>query len=470
MKSLIISTMLFLTIGVFGEVVAKPELLKEASSGRIYWVMNGKKYYVTSPDVLSKMISVPGWEKQRVVDSVPGVLGPDFYHKDQRSDGLLIKRYGNYPAVYLIEGGRKREFADEYSFENFKFKGRFLDWNDIIWVSPEVLNDFPNGQRIELAPILTAPSNGSEFSGASVTLQWKSENSSWNHHLQVDDSSDFISPIVDGIYPSSSHAVTLSPGKYFWRVRAEKNGRQPSKWSKTGYFEIRQAEHKITIVNGPTANPSIVDSGGSVSCSISAVDSLGHSLSYIWNAPVGWFDNPNSPNTIWHAPQNTSGSIKTYTLTVTVRCSEGKTATGEVQVSVRSQSKKTSVITVQLSSDKITLGDVITISGSINPPHSANVTLKFFAPSGASIDRGTVATSSGNYTYEFEPDHAGKWQVTASWDGDSDHEGATSNIASFNVKRAPSKIRITHVDRSIMLGDPVTIEGEIKILKRNIAD
>jgi len=90
----------------------------------------------------------------------------------------------------------------------------------------------------------------------------------------------------------------------------------------------------VTITSGPTASPNTVDSQGSSNCSVSATDSLEHSVSYSWTAPDGSFNNPNLRTPTWRAPRNTGSSIKYYTLTVTVICTKGKTDSGDVQVGV----------------------------------------------------------------------------------------------------------------------------------------
>jgi PKD repeat protein len=63
-----------------------------------------------------------------------------------------------------------------------------------------------------------------------------------------------------------------------------------------------------------------VDSGGTVSCSVSATDTLGHAIGYRWSATGGSFSNTVTQNPIWYAPENTSGSTQAYTITVTANC------------------------------------------------------------------------------------------------------------------------------------------------------
>jgi len=41
-------------------------------------------------------------------------------------------------------------------------------------------------------------------------------------------------------------------------------------------------QHIVTITSGPTANPTTIDSGGTTNLSVTATDSLGHSINYSW--------------------------------------------------------------------------------------------------------------------------------------------------------------------------------------------
>jgi C1A family cysteine protease len=90
----------------------------------------------------------------------------------------------------------------------------------------------------------------------------------------------------------------------------------------------------VTITDGPSGTPNPVASGGQVQCSVTAQDSLGHALSYQWTArdsqgnAAGSFDDGTAQNPKWTAPANTTDAAVGYTISVTVTCSGGKSATG----------------------------------------------------------------------------------------------------------------------------------------------
>jgi hypothetical protein len=101
--------------------------------------------------------------------------------------------------------------------------------------------------------------------------------------------------------------------------------------------------HNVTITAGPTAAPDPVASGGATLLSVTAIDTLGHTLSYAWSAFCanlagnGSF-NPSaaSPSPTWTAPANNTGASESCTLTVTASDGQGKFATGTTSVRVNS--------------------------------------------------------------------------------------------------------------------------------------
>mgnify|MGYP001245912918 CR=1 FL=1 len=92
-----------------------------------------------------------------------------------------------------------------------------------------------------------------------------------------------------------------------------------------GSFHVCKGDptHDISITSPPQGSPNPVRSGGSVNCSVTAVDTFGHTLEYEWHASAGSFSNPALRNPVWYAPTNTSGSTRQYEISVIVSCSEG---------------------------------------------------------------------------------------------------------------------------------------------------
>jgi hypothetical protein len=104
-------------------------------------------------------------------------------------------------------------------------------------------------------------------------------------------------------------------------------------------------------------------------------------------------------------------------------------------------------ISCSISPSEVTLGDSVTVSGSINPAVAdATVILAFESPDGTTIERTTNSDSIGAYSDSFQPDALGPWSVTTSWRGDSTHDESTSSTRSFNVEaRKPCQILLALV-------------------------
>jgi hypothetical protein len=98
--------------------------------------------------------------------------------------------------------------------------------------------------------------------------------------------------------------------------------------------------------------------------------------------------------------------------------------------------KITSTISCSVSQDSLTLGNSLTVSGSISSEISGKtVTLTYTKPDSSTFIR-TSTTNPGDYSDTHTPDADGSWSVTASWDGDSTHDGSSSSLMSFTVKKS----------------------------------
>ncbi|MEM2939715.1 MAG: Ig-like domain-containing protein [Candidatus Bathyarchaeia archaeon] len=84
--------------------------------------------------------------------------------------------------------------------------------------------------------------------------------------------------------------------------------------------------------------------------------------------------------------------------------------------------------------DTLTEGESIVVSGFVKPALSGKtITLAYRRPEGSVLNRTVITGSDGSYSDSYTPDAAGSWSVTASWEGDSTHEGATGPSKSFTV-------------------------------------
>lgn len=92
--------------------------------------------------------------------------------------------------------------------------------------------------------------------------------------------------------------------------------------------QVNPVDHAIQITAGPTGTPNPVAAEGAVQCSVTAVDSRGHEVDYLWSvtgpqgAPTGSFASNTSANPVWTAPANETGQTLEYVVWVTCTCVE----------------------------------------------------------------------------------------------------------------------------------------------------
>jgi hypothetical protein len=100
-------------------------------------------------------------------------------------------------------------------------------------------------------PTLLFPVNGATTTDSTPALKWKAVSGATKYRLQVDDNSNFASPIIDRNQTSTSYtsSTALSDRKYYWRVRAQDKAGNWSAWSTRWSF----------IVNAvPIAPPTLI--------------------------------------------------------------------------------------------------------------------------------------------------------------------------------------------------------------------
>jgi len=125
-----------------------------------------------------------------------------------------------------------------------------------------------------------------------------------------------------------------------------------------------------------------------------------------------------------------------------------------------------SSITCDLSRTSITLGELLTISGQINPsPGEAGkgVSIELIPPSGATVYRATLANIDGSYEYTLDCSaiqKAGTWTVRTSWSGAGQHAGATSGDQTLQVAQAGSRVTLDITSQAIQAGEKISFSGK----------
>jgi hypothetical protein len=103
-------------------------------------------------------------------------------------------------------------------------------------------------------------------------------------------------------------------------------------------------------------------------------------------------------------------------------------------------------ISLSVSKTSITEGEKITVSGAIEPPEQASITLTYTMPDGSTLTRTATSSSDGSFSDTFEPTVTGSWSVKASWTGSESQGGAISSTKSFTVVGTEDGDEIETVD------------------------
>ena len=127
-------------------------LVQVEGQPEVYWLQNGRLYWVTDWDVITDMSGVPGWDSVNTLpasefDPAGYPQGPRFITTGAESDGLLIREQG-HPEVYLISGGKKHHFTSPEAL-----LGNGYSFDDVVDVSAQIITMFPLGYDIGTNPV-----------------------------------------------------------------------------------------------------------------------------------------------------------------------------------------------------------------------------------------------------------------------------------------------------------------------------
>nr|MDO8133816.1 glycoside hydrolase family 99-like domain-containing protein [Candidatus Njordarchaeum guaymaensis] len=121
-----------------------------------------------------------------------------------------------------------------------------------------------------------------------------------------------------------------------------------------------------------------------------------------------------------------------------------------------------SSITASVSSESIEIGQSITGSGSLSPEGEGRPIILFYTkPDSSTLTRTGTTAADGSYSDTFNPDTVGTWRVQASWEGDEEFEGKTSQVIFFTVRKASTSVSIQTSQSQIIEGESITISGSI---------
>ncbi|MGE3842761.1 MAG: hypothetical protein AB7I50_14385, partial [Vicinamibacterales bacterium] len=143
-----------------------------------------------------------------------------------------------------------------------------------------------------------------------------------NVDLQLLDS--FGTPVTaDGNFTDDFEQLNynVSPGETYY-ILADQVDTSPGYYNLTITFDIPDL---VTVTSGPSGTPNPVAAGGIANLSVTASDTLGHSLNYEWSqvcspqlSGLGTFSDRYIANPTWTAPSNPTPSGKNCFIRVTV--------------------------------------------------------------------------------------------------------------------------------------------------------
>lgn len=122
-----------------GEKMKYPDntLVKIENSPAVYLIKNGKRKEFASAVIFEKL----GYKWNNIIIITKSEI--ENHPADGKvlyPDGFLIKSLDN-PAIYILEGGKKRKITSAVLFEKRGYK-----WNDVIFLNPKEIKDYPDGE------------------------------------------------------------------------------------------------------------------------------------------------------------------------------------------------------------------------------------------------------------------------------------------------------------------------------------
>ena len=100
------------------------------------------------------------------------------------------------------------------------------------------------------SPISSAPKEDEILSvfgeDGSIRLVWETVDNSMVYKIEVSDDDEF-SEVKSQVSPENSTNIIVSPGTYYWRVKAVNHRGEESKWSATSAFQVIEYKNDIDI-------------------------------------------------------------------------------------------------------------------------------------------------------------------------------------------------------------------------------
>lgn len=349
-------------------------------------------------------------------------------------------------------------YSDAWCFNVLKWPAAWIDnnywecytWDDSLewidsqiylgllpWGSPDLGWWEPAGEGV--IPITVSPTAQLSWSDRGTDEQQKNVAFADYYRVQLAASSSFSNLIADTATENIFYVTPeLAPGAYYWRVRSERNDGLVTEWNSPRKFVIAEAVPEPSSISC-SASSSSLTVGGSVILSGNIVPAYsGGTVTISYNDDGSWSSlatvtsgSDGGFSYSWTPPS--PGSYEVMASWDGDSSYSGATSVG-VPVTV---TKISTTVACSVSPSEVTEGGSVTVSGSTSPAvPGATLTLTYKKPDATTFTRAVTTGSGGSYSDTYKPDAAGSWSVSASWAGDSTHEGTSSLSTSFTVKKS----------------------------------
>jgi hypothetical protein len=121
---------------------------------------------------------------------------------------------------------------------------------------------------------------------------------------------------------------------------------------------------------------------------------------------------------------------------------------------------------VTLSNIVINGGQSIRVSGILSRGFT-DILLDFYWQE-THVQKTVMTSENGSFTYEYTPDKAGNWTVTASWSGNNEWWEVSSESSTFSVQKILTSITCNIARTSIIIGENVDITGFVVPSERDM--
>ncbi|MHA2250338.1 MAG: Ig-like domain-containing protein [Candidatus Kariarchaeaceae archaeon] len=113
------------------------------------------------------------------------------------------------------------------------------------------------------APVLTSPIAGSTSNNQNPNLVWNAVSGASEYQVQLDNTTSFVSPLIDEIQSATTHSVVnpLAGDTYYWRVRAKDTAGNWGSWGSILSFTVDITDPIAPLLSSPNNGEATSNTG-----------------------------------------------------------------------------------------------------------------------------------------------------------------------------------------------------------------